>query len=1308
MRRLFTTAIFSLIILPIIFICFGCATTGDRQPGTDLLLKKHKREPVIDETLEEKPFQPVTSEKGTKDYSGLSNKEKKRLNRARDAINKGNTFLREGKYKQAITSFRRADRIFGKIPEVFLGLGQAYYSLEKYEESKRNFLQALEYRKGYRQALRGLGLTYYRLKEYKKVVFTYKYLLGTAKTEKHKYIYNYSLGRGYEHLNNIEKATGYYKTAIKLDKDAKRTYVSFGKMLLEDENYTDAVTILEQGLKNCGDDKVMAENLKFAKAMYHNYEGVKQYRRQSYKKAVNQFQTAISINPDLVDPYISLGSTYLRQKKYKEAIKTLKKAVAKSPDNMRLRKLYARSLYSSGSLKLALEQYLAVVKQDGTDYRSLYMIGVIYTKQESYDTAVQYYKMAIKKNDTFFDAYMNISSAYMRIWKYAEAADACRTALSILATRDLPRAQRYKSRLEIRLKKANAYALVKEGDKLFDEAAELLKKNRFAKKEKVSKQVDSLFKRARKKYQAALKLDNSLVAAIISLANADIQLKKYAAAEQGLKRVVGGLAPNNLEALYTMARLYKDTDRPQEAQDIFERIQKLQKNNPEPFYQMGITYEMREKYKEALRFFTMAEKISPSYKKLKRHIASAYYNIGRLQFDESKYNLAYNNFVSALKYQPGMELAQRGIKLIKERRSFEKVAGLIKTADSLFDRGQYNAAITRYKMAMKRMPEISAVYVSLANAYAGTRRYDKAKAVIERGLERNDKSAELYSALGVLYSKMRQPGKAVAAFDKAILTAPKTIKYYNQKGTVYFRNRDYESALAIYQEAESIRPKDSETQINLGRVYYKTGKYDQAAVSFRKAEEYTKERNVDALFNLGMTLKAKRDFVGAVECFKKVIAKQSDNAYAYFHLAHAYYYDKETLDLAIKHCDRAIRMTKPKTPLVFYWGIAMMYERKSENAVGREARLNVQRAVKLYNGIINSAPKGHRYIAMARNRIASLKPSIYTVYTHQVDGDVPRGASFQSTVFYVGTRGGGVRGIDTRTKKLVLSFYSASEITTRVFSRGRRLYFGNSRGRLFAINNRGRTTTRPVWSFQTGGTLRGNLAASDNLLFAASEDGYVYALDLRTGKMRWRYPLEGLPAADLVYRAGRLYCADNESGLFALNAVTGKRIWRRRLGGGVVRLIQSGAFVFVTTRRGLVVGVSASSGRPIWKKQLSARSIQAFSYQQGHLYVGTREGRIRKIIAASGRVLWTAVVYMPVTSNIRTIDDGGRRYLCFGDQQGSLYYVNDANGDVRWRFQLQDGVTRIAYVNAASRLIYVSAKDGSLSVIFHKREAKSN
>jgi len=89
------------------------------------------------------------------------------------------------------------------------------------------------------------------------------------------------------------------------------------------------------------------------------------------------------------------------------------------------------------------------------------------------------------------------------------------------------------------------------------------------------------------------------------------------------------------------------------------------------------------------------------------------------------------------------------------------------------------------------------------------------------------------------------------------------------------------------------------------------------------------------------------------------------------------------------------------------------------------------------------------------------------------------------------------------------------------------------------------------WVFKTKDTIEGAPAIVDGVVYVASMDKHLYAVDLAKGTERWKTQLGPMKASPAV-RAGRIYVGDVEGKFYCLEAATGKLIWTFETGGEII------------------------------------------------------------------------------------------------------------------------------------------------------------
>ena len=208
-----------------------------------------------------------------------------------------------------------------------------------------------------------------------------------------------------------------------------------------------------------------------------------------------------------------------------------------------------------------------------------------------------------------------------------------------------------------------------------------------------------------------------------------------------------------------------------------------------------------------------------------------------------------------------------------------------------------------------------------------------------------------------------------------------------------------------------------------------------------------------------------------------------------------------------------------------------------------------------------------------------------------------------------------------------------------------RIYVGDWRGRVYALSER---TGRIVWTFRTGGRVKGAVAALGNRVFVGSYDGRLYALDSRTGALQWRSSSQGrLGGLGRFYSTpavayGRVFIGSTDGKVYAFGAATGDLLWSRSTGGYVYsspavweRLVLVGSY------SGSFFAIDAATGEVRWRFPAGGRISGAPTVMAGNVYFATLSRRTFAVDGRTGRQVWS----FPDGEYSPLVADADRAYL---------------------------------------------------------------
>ena len=244
-------------------------------------------------------------------------------------------------------------------------------------------------------------------------------------------------------------------------------------------------------------------------------------------------------------------------------------------------------------------------------------------------------------------------------------------------------------------------------------------------------------------------------------------------------------------------------------------------------------------------------------------------------------------------------------------------------------------------------------------------------------------------------------------------------------------------------------------------------------------------------------------------------------------------------------------------------------------------------------------------------------------------------------------------------------------------SSGGRVYVGTKQGRVQALADNGFDGYSVAWSFpppassiEVGGVYGPPLVVG-NLLFTASSDGYLYALDIENGSVTdrgWRRP-EGQPDGLRPFVSGPAYDPVNE-------------------------------LVLVTSEDGRLYGYGVDTGAQIWNPfQTGDRIWSTPAVDNAVAYFGSHDHRVYAVRAADGEELWNYRTGGVVAGRPLIVD----RKVIVGSFDRKLYALDASDGGMIWEFEggnwfwagaISDG--RTIYAPNMDGKIYALSLDGAL------------
>ena len=221
------------------------------------------------------------------------------------------------------------------------------------------------------------------------------------------------------HTGNNRKSKELLKKYIKEKPDNPESYYYLGNIYLEEKNIEKAIRYLEK-----------AVSLK-QKADYYNDLGYAYFLKGDYKKAIDCYNRAIKIDPNLSVAYYNKALAYRKMGNIKEAIKNYSKAIALNPDDPDYYYNLGIAYRLNNEPQKAIHSYKKAIQLDPYNENYWNNLGNAYYDIGDYKKAVECYKKAVEINPSFFLGWQNLANTFLDIGEYEKAVKAFKKAIKI-------------------------------------------------------------------------------------------------------------------------------------------------------------------------------------------------------------------------------------------------------------------------------------------------------------------------------------------------------------------------------------------------------------------------------------------------------------------------------------------------------------------------------------------------------------------------------------------------------------------------------------------------------------------------------------------------------------------------------------------------------------------------------------------------------------------------------------------------------------------------------------------------------------
>jgi serine/threonine protein kinase len=214
------------------------------------------------------------------------------------------------------------------------------------------------------------------------------------------------------------------------------------------------------------------------------------------------------------------------------------------------------------------------------------------------------------------------------------------------------------------------------------------------------------------------------------------------------------------------------------------------------------------------------------------------------------------------------------------------------------------------------------------------------------------------------------------------------------------------------------------------------------------------------------------------------------------------------------------------------------------------------------------------------------------------------------------------------------------------------------------------------WTFKSNGPIGWSASPvtdrDEQILYVASTDNCLYAIDTQTGSKLWAHRTEAPFLAGPILLGDKVLVTNASGNISLLGARDGVLQWSFKTGKRVVATpTASKDAIIIASLDGKIQAIDYNRGQIKWEfdcREPIAASAQSYADQ---LFFGTKDGTFHALNIDSGQPLWKFQSDGPIVAGSAVSVDS----VYFGTQSGTYYALEAESGRLIWDYPTSRAIT---------------------------------
>ncbi|CAD8172014.1 unnamed protein product [Paramecium pentaurelia] len=480
----------------------------------------------------------------------------------------------------------------------------------------------------------------------------------------------------------------------------------------------------------------------------------------------------------------------------------------------------------------------------------------------------------------------------------------------------------------------------------------------------------------------AIKLDPKYILALQKLGDIYYDLKMYKKALKTYDKIlrIDGL---NHKTVYSKGLIYFEINEKEKALACFEKCILLQPNNSMPYFNKGVICLQNNDYREALKNFKQSLNRNPQNYQAKFNLGLAYQKLGifdkaLLQYSKCQqtHEVLFNSGLIQQQfklYYKSQDLFKKAIKQQSDKpeywynlginyyfldnisetaNCFEKVIAL----GGLWiieDKNIQHPAIIQYRQQFIEKPTNYINYYQQGRIYCLLNQFYSAIKSFQKSIELNSNFVQSKLELAKVYESLKQYKESILIYKEI-----NNQQSYQQLSILLSHLQLHDATIYILNKILEIDPKNIEALYNKGLSLSQLNQYVLALQCFDEIIRM-QPRYIEAIFQKGITLKQINENEKAQQQFSKILSFTPENEVIYLLQGHTHFHLQQYTD-AISAYEKAIEINNSFNEA--YFGLGFVHYTRKE----------YQLSIKIYKQYLQQFPKSKQFLLALANSFHKL------------------------------------------------------------------------------------------------------------------------------------------------------------------------------------------------------------------------------------------------------------------------------------------------------------------------------------------------